>query len=240
MRSIMLAVEYGGRHHRDWPVRNKDCTGRDLYLHPPRRISFAQLVRPACQLTIDWLWSVTDWVSTSFTACIPACVNERESGAASVRRFTGGPSPCDQWSRGDIFLSNYYMGAPPSRTNPEANPGAMAFWTRTNITMMRETGPVLKFMAARLDKMLSEFDGLRVDHPHGLVCPWVYTMDDPDPLHAVQHGARLFSSPDLPDHPRLARYAIAKAEQLNRKLPRHHDNWVGTLILPRLTVMPCF
>ena len=26
-------------------------------------------------------------------------------------------------------------------------------------------------VAARLDKMFTEYDGVRIDHPHGLVCP---------------------------------------------------------------------
>jgi 4-alpha-glucanotransferase len=88
---------------------------------------------------------------------------------------------------------------------------------------------VLRFMDARMDKMLGEYDGLRIDHPHGLVCPWVYRVDELDRLHAVQTGARLFDSPDLPDHPELARYAIATAEQLERSVPRYADGWVRWL-----------
>ncbi|WP_304503324.1 hypothetical protein [Corallococcus soli] len=77
--------------------------------------------------------------------------------------------------------------------------------------------------------MLSEYDGLRIDHPHGLVCPWVYRAGQADPLRAVQGGARLFSSPDLPDHPELARYAIVAPEQLDRARARHADGWVKSL-----------
>ncbi|MBA3459083.1 MAG: 4-alpha-glucanotransferase, partial [Deltaproteobacteria bacterium] len=46
---------------------------------------------------------------------------------------------------------------------------------------------------------------------------------------AVRAGARLFESPDLPDHPRLAHYAIATPDQLDRARPRHHDAWVTDL-----------
>lgn len=226
-----LAVEYGGRHHRDWPVRNKDCTGRDLYLHPPEK----DLLCAARQASLSAhhrlameRYRLGQYIVHRLHAGLRK--RAREWGLHLYGDLQVGLSPCDQWSRGDIFLSNYYMGAPPSRTNPEGQPWSYGVLDPDQYHDDEgRPGPVLKFMAARLDKMLSEFDGLRVDHPHGLVCPWVYTMDDPDPLHAVQHGARLFSSPDLPDHPRLARYAIAKAEQLNRKLPRHHDNWVDTL-----------
>jgi 4-alpha-glucanotransferase len=72
---------------------------------------------------------------------------------------------------------------------------------------------------------------VRLDHPHGLVCPWVYSADAArtDPLRAVQGGARLFSSPDLPDHPGLARYAIVSPAQLNRAVPRYADDRVLSL-----------
>jgi hypothetical protein len=76
---------------------------------------------------------------------------------------------------------------------------------------------------------LAEFDGLRIDHPHGLICPWVYRVNATNPYQAVQQGARLFSSPNLADHPHLAQYAIARPEQLNEALPRYADNWVGFL-----------
>ncbi|HTB75251.1 MAG TPA: 4-alpha-glucanotransferase, partial [Polyangiaceae bacterium] len=62
-----------------------------------------------------------------------------------------------------------------------------------------------------------------------LVCPWVYDRAAADPLVAVARGARLFESPDLPDHPGLARYAIARPEQIDRAAPRHSDGWVRSL-----------
>lgn len=141
-----------------------------------------------------------------------------------------GLSPGDAWSRQAILLSSYRLGAPPSRTNPEGQP-----WNYSVLDPEQylradgSPGPVIDFVRARLGKMLEEFDGLRIDHPHGLVCPWVYRADDPDPIHAVQHGARLFSSPDLPDHPDLERYAIARPEQLDRSVTRHADGWVREL-----------
>jgi hypothetical protein len=50
-------------------------------------------------------------------------------------------------------------------------------------------------------------------------------------MRAVQRGARLFASPDLPDHPDLARFAIAERSQLNADpgTPRHADDWVTRL-----------
>ena len=48
-------------------------------------------------------------------------------------------------------------------------------------------------------------------------------------IRAVQGGARMFESPCLSDHPRLAAYAIARPDQLDLALPRHADRWVHTL-----------
>ena len=84
-------------------------------------------------------------------------------------------------------------------------------------------------MAARIDKLLEAYDGVRIDHPHGLVCPWVYRTDIPDAYTAVQTGARLFSSPYVPKHPALARFAIAAAEDLDPTCTRYADGWVHTL-----------
>ncbi|MFB1482405.1 4-alpha-glucanotransferase [Corallococcus sp. RDP092CA] len=140
-----------------------------------------------------------------------------------------GFSPRDTWARQGLFLGAYLMGAPPSRTNPEGQPWNYPVLDPGQYVTPDGPGPVLRYMDARLGKMLSEYDGLRIDHPHGLVCPWVYRADSAEPLRAVQGGARLFSSPDLPDHPELARYSIVAPEQLNRAVPRYADGWVTGL-----------
>lgn len=137
----------------------------------------------------------------------------------------------DAWFAQSFLLARYVMGAPPSRTNPEGQP-----WNYPVLDPGRyfadsngRPGPALRFLKQRVEKMFREFDGLRIDHPHGLVCPWVYRAGEPDLLAAVQAGARLFASPDLPDHPSLAPYAIPRAEQINHHCPRHADDWVREL-----------
>jgi 4-alpha-glucanotransferase len=145
-----------------------------------------------------------------------------------------GLSSRDAWYAQGFLLRDYAMGAPPSRTNPEGQP-----WNYPVLDPDRydepgsdgglNEGPALGFVRARLTKLLGEFDGVRLDHPHGLVCPWVYRAGEADPLHSVQQGARLFESPDLADHPDLARFAIARPEQLDRERPRYDDGWVREL-----------
>jgi 4-alpha-glucanotransferase len=142
-----------------------------------------------------------------------------------------GLSPQDTWALQSLFLASYRLGAPPSRTNPQGQPWGLAVFDPSKYADGEQPGPALRLVMARLDKVLAEFDGVRLDHPHGLVCPWVYRADDADPLHAVQSGARLFDSPNLTDHPELAAHAIVRAEQLcqDAALPRYADGWVQSL-----------
>ena len=132
-----------------------------------------------------------------------------------------GVSHRDVWSWGSLFLSGWRMGAPPSRTNPEGQP-----WSYAVLDPEQYAGPAVAFARRRVGKMLEEFDGLRIDHPHGLIDPWVYRAAQPDLHVAVQRGARLFSSPEVPD---LAAFAIARAEQIDRGALPYADGWVRTL-----------
>jgi 4-alpha-glucanotransferase len=159
----------------------------------------------------------------------------REQARALGLRLHGdlqiGLSDRDVWSRRSLFLPGYRLGAPPSRTNPE---GQCWGYPVLHPDCYREDGrpgPVLRFLMGRMEKMFSEYDGIRIDHPQGLVCPRVYRADARDPVRAVQQGARLFASPDLPDHPDLARFAIAARTQLNADpaTPRYADDWVTCL-----------
>ena len=137
----------------------------------------------------------------------------------------------DRWRLQPLFLDGYLLGAPPSRTNREGQPWGYPVLDPERYVAQTAAGTGTDYLAARARKLFTEFDGVRIDHPQGLVCPWLYRTDDPDPFHAVQNGARLFSSPNLPDHPALASYAIARPDQLAKQdqVARYAHAWVRDL-----------
>lgn len=137
-----------------------------------------------------------------------------------------GTSFRDRALYGKHMLAGYAMGAPPSRTNPDGQPWGYPI---LNPQGLAPGGGARSFLEARVEQLLADYDGIRVDHPHGWVCPWVYRTDAPDPLVAVQSGARLFESPDLTDHPALARFARVRPDQLDRSRARYADDWVKSL-----------
>jgi 4-alpha-glucanotransferase len=126
-----------------------------------------------------------------------------------------GMAPADAAALRALFLPDHWMGAPPSRTNPDGQPWGYPVFDP------RARADTLRFLRARVRRFLADYDGIRIDHPHGLVCPWVYRPDE-----GVRAGGRLYSSPDRPD---LAEFAIARPEQLDRTRPRHDDGWVREL-----------
>jgi 4-alpha-glucanotransferase len=136
-----------------------------------------------------------------------------------------GISARDAWRNAALFLDGYRLGAPPSRTNPEGQPWGYPVFDPAH------GADVERFLGERLEKTFDEYDGVRLDHPHGLVCPWVYQADTGDDVSAVRDGARLRASPDVPGHPALARFAIPRAGQLNPDpgTRRYDDAWVVEL-----------
>jgi len=140
-----------------------------------------------------------------------------------------GMSDQDNWAYRSALLPGYFMGAPPSRTNRAGQPWGFTVLDPSKYWTTEGPGPALMLVIERLKKIYSEYDGVRVDHPHGWVCPWVYRSDIEDAFEAVQNGVRLFSAPDLEDHPNLAQFAIAKPDQLDRNRLRYAENWVTHL-----------
>ncbi|HEY0708434.1 MAG TPA: 4-alpha-glucanotransferase, partial [Polyangia bacterium] len=143
--------------------------------------------------------------------------------------FQVGLSPRDRWQRQDLFLPGYAIGAPASRTNPL---GQAWGYPVLDPDGFQGNARGLRFFEQRLERLFADFDGLRIDHPHGIICPWVYRDEGPAPLENVGSGARLFASPDLPDHPALARYAIPRPSDLappEAARPRWAEDWVRQL-----------
>jgi 4-alpha-glucanotransferase len=145
-----------------------------------------------------------------------------EIGLELYGDLQAGLSHQDRWAYRELLLEGYCMGAPPSRTNPEGQPWGYP------VLDPRLPGAI-ELVRRRARRLLEDFDGLRIDHPHALVCPWVYRAGQGDALAAVQAGARLHASPDLPDHPQLEPLAIPRPAQLTRGLPRYADGWVREL-----------
>lgn len=122
-----------------------------------------------------------------------------------------GFSQRDRFLHRDGFSTRFWLGAPPSRTNPHGQPWGYPVLHPDQLDF--ESSPARLLFSRRVRKLLAEYDGVRIDHPHGLVCPWVYAASAPDPHHAVAHGDRAFESPDSPD-PELQRWAIATHDDL--------------------------
>lgn len=228
-----LAARQGGGHHRDWPVADRACADATL-MHPPPG-SEAACQRRRLALEHELAQPMERFALAQLIVHEQHQALRAEANASGMRLYGDlqvGLSACDEWQRAHLYLPGYRLGAPPSRTNPEGQPwGYGILDPALYVAAEGKPGPALRFLHARVEKFLDEFDGLRIDHPHGLVCPWVYRSDDPDPLHAVQNGARLFAAPALEDHPELAQYAIARVDQLSSDpaTAPHADDWVRSL-----------
>jgi 4-alpha-glucanotransferase len=218
-----LSTEHATSDWLSWPEF-------DRRLYHPEDESAARArreqVRARHRRTVD-RYLFAQWVAHEQHAAFHA--RARELGLLLYGDLQIGLAHQDVWSWGSLFLPGYRMGAPPSRTNPEGQPWNYAVLAPSLYGTPAAPGPALRLLQLRVDKLLAEMDGLRVDHPHGLIDPWVYRAAQTDQLRAVQSGARLFSSPDLPDHPELAALSIAQPAQIDRALPRHADGWVREL-----------
>ncbi|HEY4244186.1 MAG TPA: 4-alpha-glucanotransferase [Kofleriaceae bacterium] len=198
-----ISASHGGAGHRDWPADARDREAL-VALHAPAiaRYSFGQFLAARSHARVR-------------TAVAPLTLfGDMQIGYADS----------DAWTYAAAFLADYRMGAPPSRTNPEGQP-----WNYPVLDPDQLAGRAGALVHARAAKMFADYDGVRIDHPHGLVCPWVYRAHQTDAQQAVRDGARLYESPDLPDHPALAHYAIARPSQLQRAQPRYADGWVADL-----------
>lgn len=226
----LLCRWYGERSWLDWTGPEAEL---DRHLWVPEQGKEQRATARQAQLVAQYQEGLTAYAFTQFLLDRQHQVLRRFAREVGLDLFGDmqiGFSSADAWFARSFLLPGYRLGAPPSRTNPEGQPWNYPLLDPDQyFDATGEPGPALRFLTRRVGRMFDEYDGLRIDHPHGLICPWVYRANQPDALAAVQGGARLFEAPDLDDHPDLARYAIARADQLDRSLPRHDDHWVSEL-----------
>ena len=148
----------------------------------------------------------------------------RAAGLALWGDMQVGFSHRDGFLYREAFANHWRMGAPPSRTNPQGQPWGYPLLDPEQLD--QPDSPARQLFALRVHKLLAEHDGVRIDHPHGLICPWVYDAGNPDPHHAVRHGARAFESPDSLD-PDLQRWSIARQQQLD---PQAHSQFADNRV----------
>ncbi|MCL2776460.1 MAG: 4-alpha-glucanotransferase [Polyangiaceae bacterium] len=210
-----LAQSHGTDDWRSWPAADQRLLGPHAGAADRARV--AQIERASAGVIDAWLFG-------QFVLDEQHALLREHAHAVGLRLFGDlqvGFSLRDTWSRADLFMASYVMGAPPSRTNPQGQP-----WGYPVFDPSRTDGAPLSFMRARVDKLLGECDGVRIDHPHGIVCPWVYVATESDAALSVMRGARLFESPDDPAHPALAPMAIVRPYELDRSMPLYADERV--------------
>ncbi|HXJ82837.1 MAG TPA: 4-alpha-glucanotransferase [Candidatus Methylomirabilis sp.] len=218
---------HGGGHFGAWPG------ALDRRLFAPRADEEHATARRLADLRVAAAneiarYAAVQWIAEDYHTRLRAACARR--GVLLYGDLQIGLSVVDVWTRAALLLPGYRMGAPPSRTNVEGQPWGYAVLDPQQYRDVGDRpGPALRFVEQRMDRMLSLYDGVRIDHPHGHSDPWVYDAGAADPLRAVQNGARLFSSPDLPDHPALAAFAVARPAQIDRGKHRFDDGWVTEL-----------
>lgn len=226
----LLCREHGSGSWGEWDRTTQGALDQRLY-HPPAGQERAAAARLA-ELQEQYVGEIEDY------ALIQWLLSEEHQ--ALRKRLSGlglglygdlqvGLSHQDTWAWQRLFLHGYRIGAPPSRTNPLGQPWGYPAFDPAQIGTLLEPGPALSFVRDRIRRVFAECDGLRVDHPHGWIDPWVYRSDIADPFEAVQSGARLYSSPDDPRHPQLAAFAVARPEQIDRSQPLYADGYVTDL-----------
>jgi 4-alpha-glucanotransferase len=233
----VLSLHYNGKSWKQWEGRKEARLDRHLFGSPEGE-GCKELVRlRLAALHQQYSEAIDDYCFIQFLLAVQHRKLRESCQRLGLKLFGDcqvGFSDRDTWYAQSFLLQEYVMGAPPSRTNPDGQPWNYAvldprYYTVAGSEGSREPGPAVLFLQQRIKKMVEDFDGLRLDHPHGLICPWVYKAAQVDPFSAVQNGARLFASPLVTDHPALIQFAIVRQDQLNKNKQRYEDNWVAAL-----------
>jgi len=132
----------------------------------------------------------------------------------------------DTWAYQSLFLEGWCLGCPPDYFSKDGQ--AWGFPVIDPEKMYNKDGSLGEagvLMKNLYKKMFRENPGgVRIDHIVGLIDPWVYKAGKkPMP---EQGAGRLYSSPE---HPELAKYAIAKIEDLDTTLSADNEKRVKSL-----------
>jgi len=132
----------------------------------------------------------------------------------------------DAWAYQSLFLDGWMLGCPPDYFSKDGQ--AWGFPVMDPEKLYKEDGTLGEggeLMKNLYKKMFTENPGgVRIDHIVGLIDPWVYKAGKkPMP---EQGAGRLFSSPE---HPELAKYAIATLEDLDNSVESDKEKRVKTL-----------
>ena len=119
----------------------------------------------------------------------------------------------DNWAYQSLFLDGWCLGCPPDYFSEDGQAWGFSVINPDKLfnkdNSLGEAGQLLKKLYLKMFK--ENPGGVRIDHTVGLIDPWVYKKGH---LPKVEEGAgRLYSSPK---HPELAKYSIAKEENINK------------------------
>ncbi|MBQ8475964.1 4-alpha-glucanotransferase [bacterium] len=119
----------------------------------------------------------------------------------------------DNWAYQSMFLEGWSLGCPPDYFSEDGQAWGFSVVDPEKLfNKDGSLGPAGILLKKLYLKMFRENPGgVRIDHTVGLIDPWVYKKGA---LPKVEEGAgRLYSSPN---HPELAKYSIAKPENINK------------------------
>lgn len=246
-----LCDHYGGRDFTHWPANEAGFSDAMLWRYGASFDSSRPLATPSVWAA-QRLTTLSDHFAPQINAHVFAqwLLQEQHEDLHAWANQNGlqlygdlhvGCSRGDAWHYQSLFLQNYLLGAPPSRTNPSGQPWGYPVLAPTTLhSSALGRGPGegrdtesrqgnLAWLHGRSKRLFSDYDAVRIDHPHGWVTPWVYRADTGDDLEAVQRGTRLYASPNSSEHPELARYSLVREDQLALELPRYADGRVRDL-----------
>ncbi len=119
----------------------------------------------------------------------------------------------DNWAYQSLFLEGWCLGCPPDYFSEDGQAWGFSVVDPEKLfNKDGSLGPAGELLKKLYTKMFKENPGgVRIDHTVGLIDPWVYKKGS---LPKVGEGAgRLYSSPN---HPELAKYSIAREENINK------------------------